>query len=87
MKIIKPAQGWPPRGSPLGLAGNPMQDSVANPVVVVLLFLARCLVPVGLLLGFSYLLRRLGLVQGPPPPPNKPDNSQTSNEGMQHGRP
>jgi hypothetical protein len=52
-----------------------------------LLFLARCLVPVGILLGFSYLLRRLGLVQGPPPPPDKLDNSQSSNEGRQHGRP
>jgi len=64
-----------------------MQDPAANPVVVALLFLARCLVPVGVLLGFSYLLRRLGLVQGPPPPPDKADNSKSSNEGMQHGRP
>jgi hypothetical protein len=64
-----------------------MQDSAANPVIVVLLLLARCLVPVGILLGFSYLLRRLGLVQGSPPPPDKSDNSQASNEGMQHGRP
>ena len=64
-----------------------MQDSAANPVIVVLLLLARCLVPVGILLGFSYLLRRLGLVQGSPPPADKKDNAQSSNEGMQHGRP
>ena len=64
-----------------------MQDSAANPVVVALLFLARCLIPVGILLGFSYLLRRLGLVQGPPPPADKTDNSRSSSEGRQHGRP
>ena len=64
-----------------------MQDPAANPVVVALLFLARCLVPVGILLGFSYLLRRLGLVQGPPPPADKTDNSRSSSEGRQHGRP
>ena len=64
-----------------------MQDPAANPVVVALLFLARCLVPVGILLGFSYLLRRLGLVQGLPPPADKTDNSQSSKEGIQHGRP
>jgi len=68
-----------------------MQDSAANPVIVVLLLLARCLVPVGILLGFSYLLRRLGrrlgLVQGSPPPADKTDNSKSSNEGIQHGRP
>jgi hypothetical protein len=64
-----------------------MQDSAANPVVVALLLLARCLIPVGILLGFSHLLRRLGLVQGSPPPANKTDNSKSSNEGIQHGRP
>jgi hypothetical protein len=64
-----------------------MQDSAANPVVVALLLLARCLVPVGILLGFSYLLRRLGLVQGSAPPADKTDNSKSSNDGIQHGRP
>jgi len=71
----------------LAWRANPMQDSTANPVIVALLFLARCLVPVGILLGFSYLLRRLGLVQGPPPPADKTDNSRSSSEGRQHGRP
>jgi hypothetical protein len=60
-----------------------MQDSAANPLILTLLFIARCLVPVGVLLGISYLLRRLGLVQGPPPAgkPNGP------NEEKLHGRP
>jgi hypothetical protein len=59
-----------------------MQDSAANPLILTLLFVARCLIPVGILLGVSYLLRRLGLVQGPPPTgkPNGP------NEHSLHGR-
>lgn len=63
-----------------------MQDSAANPLILTLLFIARCLIPVGILLGLSYLLRRLGLVQGSPPADRgeKPDNSSN---GLQHGRP
>lgn len=39
-----------------------MTDTPANPIIVGLLFILRCMVPLLLLLGFSYLLRRLGLV-------------------------
>jgi hypothetical protein len=47
-----------------------------------LLCVARCLVPLLIMLGVSYLLRRLGLVKTPPKPPQEyldSDNSQ--NEG------
>ena len=46
-----------------------MSDTPANPVFVALLFILRCLVPVAILLGVSYLLRRLGLVDETPEPP------------------
>lgn len=46
-----------------------MSDAPANPVFVALLFILRCLVPVAILLGISYLLRRLGLVDETPEPP------------------
>jgi len=46
-----------------------MSETPANPVFVALLFVLRCLVPVAILLGVSYLLRRLGLVAENPEPP------------------
>lgn len=47
-----------------------MSDTPANPVFVTLLFILRCLVPVAILFGISYLLRRLGLVAETPEPPS-----------------
>jgi len=46
-----------------------MDEGNANPIIIVLMFLARCLVPLVIMLGVSYLLRRLGLIKEPPPPP------------------
>lgn len=42
----------------------------ANPVFVMLFFTLRCLIPLLIMLGISYLLRKLGLVQEPPKPPS-----------------
>ena len=47
-----------------------MSDTPANPVFVALLFILRCLVPLAVLFGISYLLRRLGLVAHTPEPPS-----------------
>jgi len=46
-----------------------MNDSSANPIFVALLFILRCLIPVLILFGISYLLRRMGLVAETPEPP------------------
>jgi hypothetical protein len=46
-----------------------MDEATANPVFVALLCVARCLIPLIVVLGISYLLRRLGLVAPPTPPP------------------
>lgn len=51
-----------------GALGVRMADSGANPLIVMLLFLLRCLVPLLLMLGLSYLLRRLGLIAEQEPP-------------------
>ena len=51
-----------------------MHEPGANPWIVALLFLARCLVPLGVLLGISYLLRRLGYLTPPAPPELEPDH-------------
>lgn len=39
-----------------------MNETAANPIFVALLFILRCLVPLAILFGISYLLRRFGLV-------------------------
>jgi hypothetical protein len=45
----------------------PLDESGANPVIVALLFVVRCLVPLALMLGVSFVLRKLGLIRVPPP--------------------
>jgi len=49
-----------------------MNDTSANPLFVALLFILRCVVPLAILFGISYLLRKMGLVAvESPEPPNK----------------
>lgn len=59
-----------------------------NPLYVVLLYVLRCLVPLGIMLGITYLLRRFGLIKAPPPPPENWDgdnNHNSTNGGLAHG--
>ncbi len=67
-----------------------MQESPESPIIVALLFAARCLAPLLLMLGISYLLRRLGLIAEPPPPPPAENNGQNGNSnpggGIAHGK-
>ena len=53
-----------------------MGDITANPVFVALLCIARCLVPILVLFGISYLLRRLGVIAKPAPPPSEFQDSE-----------
>ena len=53
-----------------------MGDATANPIYIVLLCIARCLVPVVILFGVSYLLRRLGVIAKPTPPPDEYQKSE-----------
>jgi hypothetical protein len=50
--------------------GEAMNETPASPVFVTLLFILRCLVPLAILFGISYLLRKLGLVAETPEPPS-----------------
>jgi hypothetical protein len=50
-----------------------MNETSANPIFVALLFVLRCLIPLVILFGISYLFRRLGLVaETPAEPPEEP---------------
>lgn len=71
-----------------------MSDTPANPVFVALLFILRCLVPLAILFGISYLLRKLGLVAENPEPPgeyeengdDQPSHDNNRKEGdLTHG--
>lgn len=50
-----------------------MDNTSANPIFVALFFILRCLIPLLVMLGISYLLRRLGLIVTPP---QEPDSDQ-----------
>lgn len=39
-----------------------MNEPSTNPFVIALFFIGRCMIPVAVLIGISYLLRKLGLV-------------------------
>jgi NADH:ubiquinone oxidoreductase subunit B-like Fe-S oxidoreductase len=54
-----------------------MGDATANPIYIAMLCIARCLVPVLILFGVSYLLRRFGVIAKPAPPS---DEFQKSDE-------
>jgi hypothetical protein len=55
---------------------NIMGDATANPIYVALLCIGRCLVPLVILFGISYLLRRFGIVAKPAPPPEEYQKSE-----------
>jgi hypothetical protein len=61
--------------------GEAMNETPASPIFVALLFILRCLVPLAILFGISYLLRKLGLVaQTPEPPGDYEDNGDAHPE-------
>lgn len=64
------------------------QQTAASPIIVSLLCALRCLVPLLLMLGVSYLLRKLGLIAAPPeaPPETNNGNNHNANGGLAHGK-
>ncbi|MBN2146888.1 MAG: hypothetical protein JW726_05850 [Anaerolineales bacterium] len=48
----------------------------SNPIYFALLCVVRCLVPIAILLGISYLLRRWGFIAKPSTPPNGYEESE-----------
>jgi hypothetical protein len=59
--------------------GKAMNEPSTNSFFVVLLFILRCFIPLAILFGISYLLRRMGLVAVEKPEP-KEDVAETSTE-------
>jgi hypothetical protein len=53
-----------------------MGDATANPLYVALLCIGRCVVPLVILFGISYLLRRFGVIAKPTPPPDEYQQSE-----------
>ena len=62
-----------------------MDKADLNPLYIIFLYIMRCLVPLGLMLGVSYLLRRLGLIREAPPPPENWDGDNTQNNTAEGG--
>ena len=52
-----------------------MEDSPANPIYVFLFFVARCFVPLIIMLGISALLRKLGYIREAPKAPISQKNN------------
>jgi hypothetical protein len=67
-----------------------MQEATEGPIALIeiVLFAVRCLVPLLLMLGVSYLLKRLGLIAPPAPPPPEENNGNNGNNhgGVAHGK-
>jgi hypothetical protein len=63
-------------GRVLQVEGVKMVDVTANPVYVALLCIGRCLIPLLILFGVSYLLRRFGVIAKPAPPPAEFQSSE-----------
>ncbi len=65
-----------------------MSEGTESPIVMALLFALRCVVPLLLMLGVSYLLKRLGLIAPPPPPPRDQNdgNGNSNGGGIAHGK-
>lgn len=55
-----------------------MDNNSGNPIFVALFFILRCLIPLVIMLGISYLLRKLGLIV---PPPQEPESDQQNSHG------
>lgn len=65
-----------------------MDNASANPIIVFALCVARCLVPVLILLVVSYFLRRFGFIKKSPIPPDEyfeeGDNNPQGEGGLAH---
>lgn len=61
-----------------------MENANTNPFFVGLFFIVRCLVPLFIMLGISYLLKRFGLIAPPPEPPPDKDNGDSNGDHHQH---
>jgi hypothetical protein len=64
-----------------------MNDTSTSSFFVVLLFILRCIVPLAILFGISYLLRRLGLVAIETPEPYEKSEEKSTGDSHTTGSP
>jgi hypothetical protein len=58
-----------------------MEEAGTNPIFIAFFWILRCVVPLLVLLGISYLLRRVGVIEElPKPPPDWDDGNEDNNE-------
>lgn len=64
-----------------------MNKADLNPAYILFFYILRCIVPLAIMLGISYLLRRLGLIKEPPKAPKDwdGDNNNSVEGGVAHG--
>jgi hypothetical protein len=66
-----------------------MDEPSANPLLVSLICAARCVIPLLIMLGITYLLKKFGLIaEAPQPPPEEDNGNDLSNGegGLAHGK-
>ncbi len=56
-----------------------MDNATANPLYIAMLCVVRCVVPIVVLFGISYLLRRFGVIAKPTPPPQEYPQNEDEN--------
>ena len=59
-----------------------MNDTSTSSCFVVLLFILRCIVPLAILFGISYLLRRMGLVAIETPEPYEKSEEEPTGDSV-----
>jgi hypothetical protein len=72
------------------MEGWHMSRADGSPLFIAFFFILRCLVPLVVMLGISYILRRLKLIGEPSPPPpgwensNQNDSQNPGEGGLAH---
>lgn len=62
-----------------------MDEQNATPFVVALFFVIRCLIPLAIMIGISFILRKLGLISEPPKKPSDQQNNNSSHHSDKGG--
>lgn len=59
-----------------------MDEQNATPLVIAFFFVIRCLVPLIIMLGISFILKKAGLISDTP---KRPEEHREDNAGSQNG--
>lgn len=62
-----------------------MDTSPTNPLYIFLFFLLRCVLPIAIMLGISYLLKKFGFISDSSKHPPKEDSNNNENKNGKGG--